>query len=173
MNADPFLKIYNIVTPDGDTIKLSALNKRQVKQFIIDYKLKKAAENFQLNDGFDLYSDADNNIFIAVGGDDSGYFFSSQVFFKRYKSGSSYFETLLYLSGDTIYSSFRLKPDQVKYFLKEARWISDYKEFDGYKTFELKGGPMLFCRKRVNDLYDAYWYPTREDFDYSYRSFAY
>jgi hypothetical protein len=63
-------------------------------------------------------------------------------------------------------ASFRLRPDKVISFLQGGhKPLPGYRAPDHYEPIELPGGEVLFLKERVDNLYDAYWYPSVKDFD--------
>jgi hypothetical protein len=173
MHSD--FKIYTFATPDQTQIAMSVLDQTSVREFFHKKELFQAPERYQLNNGHTVYSNADHSVFLEMMPDRTGFVFFSYTVYSLYKEGVNYWEVLIFCENDnSIYLSFRLRPDKVISFLKGGhKPLPGYKAFDNYEPIELPGGEVLFLRERAGKLYDAYWYPSVKDFDYSYQSFAY
>lgn len=162
---------FSFDTPDDEVFTMHLLDKYVTKSFISDQQLTRAPEEYKLVDGLKVLSDSEASRFLVCTMESSYYF--SKKDFLRYKRGKNYWQTGLFPEGNRVYVSFNLHNDAIVELLKEAHPLPVYKPFDGYKACILSNNRVMFVRQRVATVYDAYWFPTLEDFNFSYSSFAY
>lgn len=161
-----------IRTPDRTNFSVAFLDKEQTAEKIIRTSFRPASDEFQLNNGHEILFDASTLELIELFPSRRSYLFTLKDF-QLYKEGEHYSDTSIFIEGEKAFVSFSLKPANTIHFLREVEKLEAYKPFDGYIAYKASTEEIIFARHRVNDLYDGYWYPTLDDFEYSYRSFAF
>ena len=167
------MKTFFIKTPDNDSLSINILGISLTDSVLKD-NLTLADEKFQLKNGHKIYFNKEKKYFIELLPNRFSYKFTYDDFVK-YKDGINYWKTSIFLTEeDSVYFSFSLRPDKVKDFLNLiVNRLEAFKAFDRYEAYVLISNEVLFSRPRVNNLYDAYWFPTIKDFEFCYKSFAY
>ncbi|RYE46593.1 MAG: hypothetical protein EOP48_21785 [Sphingobacteriales bacterium] len=159
-------------TPDGTNFSVVFLDKGQTEAKLNISSFTTASEEFQLNNGHEILIDVSNFELVEIFPDGSSYLFTQENF-KLYAAGEYYWHTSIFLERDNFYVSYNLEPSKAVHFLNGAKPLPDYKSFERHIAYMCADNAVIFVAHRINELYDGYWYPTLDDFEYSYRSFAY